>query len=185
MEISYHGFEPGKKNVKRSDYGFNSKIDNLQAAIGLERMKYLGLQNFKRFYLAKRYIDQLQTLEDEGYIKLPKLTDDHVWHLFPIRVVKGSRDELAEKLLEMGIETDVYYPILSHQHQTNLVSQKYKQTALPHTEKPYSNYSICRFTQVCRCKIRRKSSRGQSCYQIFHSIKAGASTATSAVDRLL
>ena len=49
MEISYHGFEAGKKNVKRSDYGFNSKIDNLQAAIGLERMKYLGLQNFKRF----------------------------------------------------------------------------------------------------------------------------------------
>lgn len=135
MEISYHGFEPGKKNVKRSDYGFNSKIDNLQAAIGLERMKYLGLQNFKRFYLAKRYIDQLKTLEDEGYIKLPKLTDDHVWHLFPIRVVKGSRDELAEKLLEMGIETDVYYPILSHQHQTNLVSQKYRQTELPHTEK--------------------------------------------------
>lgn len=135
MEISYHGFEAGKKNVKRSDYGFNSKIDNLQAAIGLERMKYLGLQNFKRFYLAKRYIDQLQTLEDEGYMKLPTLTDDHVWHLFPIRVLKGERDELAAKLLEMGIETDVYYPVLSHQHQTNLVSQKYRQTTLPHTEK--------------------------------------------------
>lgn len=135
MEISYHGFESGKKNVKRSDYGFNSKIDNLQAAIGLERMKYLGLQNFKRFYLAKKYIEQLQVLEEEGYIKLPKLTDDHVWHLFPIRVLKGDRDEMAEQLLELGIETDVYYPILSHQHQTNLVSKKYKQTTLPQTEK--------------------------------------------------
>lgn len=68
-------------------------------------------------------------------MKLPTLTDDHVWHLFPIRVLKGERDELAAKLLEMGIETDVYYPVLSHQHQTNLVSQKYRQTTLPHTEK--------------------------------------------------
>ena len=73
-------------------------------------------------------------------MKLPKLTDDHVWHLFPIRVLKGDRDELAAKLLEVGIETDVYYPVLSHQHQTNLVSQKYRQTTLPHTEKAAQHY---------------------------------------------
>ena len=118
-------------------------------------------------------------------MKLPTLTDDHVWHLFPIRVLKGERDELAAKLLEMGIETDVYYPVLSHQHQTNLVSQKYRQTTLPHTEKLRSNYFTCRFIQECRCKIRRRSSRGSSCYQVFHSIKTAESAEESAVDRLL
>ncbi|EOP73736.1 hypothetical protein KOW_00250, partial [Bacillus cereus VDM006] len=38
-QYSYHGFEVDKKNKKVLDFGFNSKIDNLQAAIGLERIK--------------------------------------------------------------------------------------------------------------------------------------------------
>lgn len=35
------------KNKKVLDFGFNSKIDNLQAAIGLERIKYLSYNNLK------------------------------------------------------------------------------------------------------------------------------------------
>ena len=52
------------KNKKVLDFGFNSKIDNLQAAIGLERIKYLSYNNLKGAYLAQRYIRELKDLED-------------------------------------------------------------------------------------------------------------------------
>ena len=74
------------KNKKVLDFGFNSKIDNLQAAIGLERIKYLSYNNLKRAYLAQRYIRELKDLEDRELIKLPTMTEDNVWHLFRLEL---------------------------------------------------------------------------------------------------
>ncbi len=41
-------------------------------------------------------------------MKVGKLTDDDVWDLLGMRVVKGEGDEVGGKLVEMGIERDVY-----------------------------------------------------------------------------
>lgn len=85
-------------------------MDNLQAAIGLERMKYLSLNNFKRLFLADRYITQLAELQNKGFIELPELSEDHVWHLFPIKVRTEDRADIMTKLNEdFGVQTDVYY----------------------------------------------------------------------------
>ena len=65
MEYMYHGFELNQKNKKAADYGFNAKIDNLQAAIGLARMKYLSLNNLKRFIFSRWLSAHLQQYEDE------------------------------------------------------------------------------------------------------------------------
>lgn len=94
----------------------------MQAAIGLERIKYLSCNNLKRAYLAQRYIRELKDLEDRELIKLPMMTEDNVWHLFPIRIENGRRDELKNKLYQMyNIETDIYYPVLSHMQNTKWV----------------------------------------------------------------
>ncbi|WP_255285605.1 DegT/DnrJ/EryC1/StrS aminotransferase family protein, partial [Bacillus wiedmannii] len=134
-QYSYHGFEIDKKNKKVLDFGFNSKIDNLQAAIGLERIKYLSYNNLKRAYLAQRYIRDLKELEDRELIKLPKMTEDNVWHLFPIRVENGRRDELKNKLYQLyNIETDIYYPVLSHKQNTKRVKENDLQKNILNTE---------------------------------------------------
>lgn len=134
-QYSYHGFEVDKKNKKVLDFGFNSKIDNLQAAIGLERMKHLSYNNFKRVFLAQRYINNLKELIDKELIQLPEMTEDNVWHLFPIRVKNGKRDELKKKLKQLyNIETDIYYPVLAHKQNTSLVKDIYINTNLINTE---------------------------------------------------
>ncbi|PRT05065.1 3-oxo-glucose-6-phosphate--glutamate aminotransferase [Bacillus wiedmannii] len=134
-QYSYHEFEIDKKNKKVLDFGFNSKIDNLQAAIGLERIKYLSYNNLKRAYLAQRYIRDLKELEDRELIKLPMMTEDNVWHLFPIRVENGRRDELKNKLYQMyNIETDIYYPVLSHKQNTKWIKENDLQNNILNTE---------------------------------------------------
>lgn len=134
-QYSYHAFEIDKKNKKVLDFGFNSKIDNLQAAIGLERIKYLSYNNLKRAYLAQRYIRDLKELEDRELIKLPMITEDNVWHLFPIRVENGRRDELKNKLYQLyNIETDIYYPVLSHKQNTKWIKENDLQNNILSTE---------------------------------------------------
>jgi len=135
QQYSYHGFEVDKKNVKVLDFGFNAKIDNVQAAIGLERMKFLSYNNFKRAFLAKRYILNLKGLVDRELIHTPNFTEDNVWHLFPIRVKNGQRDDLREKLKRVfNVETDIYYPVLSHKQDNHLVKLHYAGIHLSNTE---------------------------------------------------
>jgi 3-dehydro-glucose-6-phosphate---glutamate transaminase len=139
MQYSYHGFEVDVKNKKSINYGFNSKMDNLQAAIGLQRIKHLSLNNFKRLFLADRYINNLEVLHKKGLIELPTLTEDNVWHLFPIKIKTGDRDDVMKRMKEkFGVETDIYYPILSHKQNTSLVKKSYREVKLMNTEMVHS-----------------------------------------------
>ncbi|MBB6449727.1 3-dehydro-glucose-6-phosphate--glutamate transaminase [Geomicrobium halophilum] len=135
--LSYHGFSVGEKNVKETKYGFNARMDNFQAAIGLERFKYLTLNNFKRSLLAKRYIEKLNILEKEGKISLPENTYDHVWHLFSIRVHHNQRNSIKQRIQDnYKVQTDVYYPYLSHQQ--NISYLQNKRQSLSNTELVHS-----------------------------------------------
>ena len=137
------------KNKKVLDFGFNSKIDNLQAAIGLERIKYLSYNNLKRAYLAQRYIRNLKELEDRELIKLPTMTEDNVWHLFPIRVENGRRDELKNKLYQLyNIETDIYYPVLSHKQNTKWIKENDLQKICSIQSKFIKKYYIYLYIQI-------------------------------------
>lgn len=118
-------------------------MDNLQAVIGLEQIKYLSLKNFKRLFLADRYITRLGELQSKGLIELPELKEDHVWHLFLIKIKTEERDGVLTKLKEQfGIQTDVYYPILSHRQNTPLVKDKYSKIQLINTEMAHSQPGI-------------------------------------------
>ena len=99
MRNHYKG-KPGK-------YGFNSRMDNLQAAILNVRFRYLRESLEKRRLCAVMYNDNLFQLP----IVLPKYRDGRVWQDYVIRT--KHRDALYDFLKEQGVETmknDYHFP---------------------------------------------------------------------------
>lgn len=95
-----------KKNQNKY-IGYNSRLDELQAALLNVKLPHLNTENQRRRHIAKTYIDQIQS----SYVKLPPcdtLAED-AWHLFVIQT--AYRDQLQQYLLQNGIETQIHYPI--------------------------------------------------------------------------
>jgi len=90
--------------------GFNSRLDELQAAFLREKLKKLDEWNSRRKVIAAEY---LRALSGCGFI-LPVVPDwaDPVWHLFVVR--SANRDGLQVELNEAGISTMIHYPIPPH-----------------------------------------------------------------------
>lgn len=93
--------------------GVNSRLDEMQAAMLRVKLKYLDDEVDKRREIANYY---LENIKNENII-LPtvRADDNHVWHLFVIRVSK--RDELQKYLLDNGIQTLIHYPIPPHKQE--------------------------------------------------------------------
>ncbi|HOX59473.1 MAG TPA: DegT/DnrJ/EryC1/StrS family aminotransferase [Candidatus Paceibacterota bacterium] len=91
--------------------GFNSRLDELQAAFLRVKLRHLGEWNARRKAVADAYLHALGSLP--GVI-LPFVPDyaDPVWHLFVIR--HPQRDALQQKLAGAGIGTLIHYPIPPH-----------------------------------------------------------------------
>jgi len=91
--------------------GFNSRLDELQAAFLIEKLKVLDKQNEKRRKIASIYLERLACFEG---IKLPIIPDsaEPVWHQFIIR--HKNRDDLINNLRKAGIGTMIHYPIPPH-----------------------------------------------------------------------
>jgi dTDP-4-amino-4,6-dideoxygalactose transaminase len=90
--------------------GWNTRLDEIQAAILRVKLKNLDLDNSRRIQLAKRYSEGLYDLE----IALPVVHKDavHVYHLYVIRV--KERDALQAYFHSKGIGTAVHYPVPVH-----------------------------------------------------------------------
>lgn len=90
--------------------GYNSRLDELQAAILRVKLRYLEQWNDKRKYLAYRYNYMLKDLP----LFTPKEVNDikHVYHLYIVQ--SEVREELIKHLNNNGIATGVYYSIPLH-----------------------------------------------------------------------
>ena len=88
--------------------GVNSRLDELQAAFLIEKLKFLDAENSARSKIAIQYMDGLR---GNVNVVLPSVisTANPVWHLFVIRCQK--RDALAKYLADNNIETLIHYPI--------------------------------------------------------------------------
>ena len=109
---------------------YNSRLDNLQAAILSVKLKYLDGWNKKRQQNALIYNELLKDLPVTIPYKLDNV--EHVYHLYVIRTEK--RDELAEYLKTNGISTGLHYPIPIHL-QRAYKDLNYKIGDFPVTEK--------------------------------------------------
>jgi dTDP-4-amino-4,6-dideoxygalactose transaminase len=89
------------------EFGVNSRLDEMQAAILRTRLGYLPGWTADRRALARRY---RAALRDARTIAIPRQFDEgHVYHLFPVRA--ASRDAVQGALRDAGIETLIHYPV--------------------------------------------------------------------------
>ena len=88
------------------EFGVNSRLDELQAAILRARLHWLPRWTAERRALAARYRERLAGAPVEVP---PELEAGHVYHLFP--VLSPRRDALQEHLKARGIETLIHYPV--------------------------------------------------------------------------
>lgn len=91
--------------------GFNSRLDNLQAAILSIKLPKLDEWTERRREIAERYNRALKDV-----VLIPKEQDKgkHVYHLYVIRIGREKRDIVLNSLNENGIESRVYYPLPLH-----------------------------------------------------------------------
>jgi len=91
--------------------GFNSRIDELQAAFLRVKLRKLDDWNERRRRIASIYCAELS---GHASLELPMIPDwaTPVWHLYVIK--HPRRDELQKHLAERGIQTLIHYPIPPH-----------------------------------------------------------------------
>jgi dTDP-4-amino-4,6-dideoxygalactose transaminase len=91
-------------------HGWNSRLDELQAALLCVRLKHLEADNARRREIARAYRAALSPLDLRG----PRCTDEDVGaeHLFVVR--HPRRDALRDVLRARGVETAVQYPVPCH-----------------------------------------------------------------------
>ncbi|PWA08408.1 transcriptional regulator [Pueribacillus theae] len=113
--------------------GYNSRLDELQAAILNVKFKKLNEFNSMRRAHASYYTEHLNELSPH-YVKTPieKEGNYHVYHQYTLRV--EHRDELQSYLKEKGIDSMVYYPIPLHV-QPVFKSLGYQEGDFPEAEK--------------------------------------------------
>ena len=92
------------------NFGYVSRMDNLQAAILNYRLKKLDEIIYRRRQNAQYYLEYIET--GEVFIPLEKEYEFNTYHTFVIQVKK--RNELKEFLLKQGIEAAIHYPTPIH-----------------------------------------------------------------------
>jgi len=100
-----------KKKYYNEVKGFNSRLDELQAAFLRVKLKKLDEWNDRRRRLAALYLTELGGAENLTLPFVPEWAEP-AWHLFVVRHPK--RDALQQKLAAAGIGTLIHYPVPPH-----------------------------------------------------------------------
>jgi dTDP-4-amino-4,6-dideoxygalactose transaminase len=136
--------------------GYNSRLDEMQAAVLRVKLRYLDSENEKRREVAKIYSENIQN----NAIRLPAVynpglsTQDplsHVWHLYVVMTEK--RDLLQRTLADKGIETLIHYPIPPH---LQAAYREWNNDAYPFTEKLHREVLSLPISQVMQIETVRQ-----------------------------
>lgn len=136
--LASHGM---KRRYFHEEIGWNSRLDTIQAAVLLVKLRYIDAWNSQRRERAQTYADlfrkaglaESEIYPDHGVILPyvdPRATP--VFHQFVIRVQR--RDQLKTFLAEQGIGSEIYYPVPLHL-QKALRRLGYAEGAFPEAER--------------------------------------------------
>ncbi|KQW38250.1 pyridoxal-5'-phosphate-dependent protein [Rhizobacter sp. Root404] len=112
------------------ELGMNSRLDEIQAALLSERLKWLEPFTERRRAIAARYDAGIDNPRVRS-LAPARQPQAHVHHLYV--VCCEARAELARHLGEHGIQTHIHYPVPAHR-QVPFVSLRRDPRGLPHTE---------------------------------------------------
>ncbi|MEL7543792.1 MAG: DegT/DnrJ/EryC1/StrS family aminotransferase [Pseudomonadota bacterium] len=110
--IRVHGKGNGKYDNVR--IGVNGRLDTVQAAVLLEKLKIFTDEVERRNAIAARYTE---ALEKKPGLVVPRVLEGYtsVWAQYTLRIESGQRDAFAHDLKEQGVPTAIYYPKPVHQ----------------------------------------------------------------------
>jgi perosamine synthetase len=125
--IRQHGM---RRRYYHDELGFNFRMTDVHAAIGLAQLGKLEKFNAARIANAAYFNEHLEGVitptVPEGY--------RHVYHQYTVRAPEGRRDALMAHLKENGIGFGVYYPVPIHK-QTYYVKELGYDQSLPEAER--------------------------------------------------
>lgn len=87
-------------------WGYNSRLDEIQAAVALEKLSYLDEWNGMVREIAERYTEALSHL-----VQVPVVanSNESVFHNYIVRT--DDRDALRSHLTACGVDTRIHYPV--------------------------------------------------------------------------
>jgi len=124
--LRQHGM---RKRYYHDELGYNFRMTDIHAAIGLAQLKKLEKFNAQRQANAKFLSQNLKG------VVTPHIPEGqtHVFHQYTVRVPGGKRDSLRTDLQEHEVASEVYYPVPIHK-QSFYVSDLGFKDSLPETE---------------------------------------------------
>lgn len=116
-----------REKYQHISFGYNSRLDEMQAAVLLVKLKHLDKWNSRRREIAQRYNELLRNAKvvtpyEARYAK-------HVYYLYVIRV--SDRSKLQQYLTKAGIHTQIHYPTPVHRQRA---FSEFNSLSLPVTE---------------------------------------------------
>jgi dTDP-4-amino-4,6-dideoxygalactose transaminase len=101
-----------RERYHHPDFGLNSRLDELQAAILATRLHWLEQFSKRRREIAKSYHSSIRNPKIE-LLAPPRSEESHVHHLFVVRC--KERDRLLQHLKDQSITSLIHYPVPIHQ----------------------------------------------------------------------
>jgi dTDP-4-amino-4,6-dideoxygalactose transaminase len=110
--LRVHGEGRGKYDCVR--VGLNGRLDTIQAAVLMEKLRIFPEEILARERVARRYSAGLADVAT-----VPRLASgsSSVWAQYTIRLASGRRDGLAAALKAQGIPTAIHYPVPLHRQE--------------------------------------------------------------------
>jgi dTDP-4-amino-4,6-dideoxygalactose transaminase len=124
----------GVRKYYHSVVGYNSRLDELQAAILRVKLGHLADWNEGRRRNAAAYENDFIAAGLSGFVRTPTVLPgrDHIYHQYVIRCQR--RDELKAHLAAKGIGTEIYYPVSLHEQEC-FAYLGYRPSDFPHSRK--------------------------------------------------
>lgn len=98
-----HGW---KKKYFPEMLGYNSRLDEMQAAVLRVKLKHVDEWNNRRREIAHEYTRRIASFGLQGPVEAPDRS--HVYHLYMVRF--AGRERVQQALKEAGVACEVYYP---------------------------------------------------------------------------
>lgn len=94
------------------EIGFNSRLDEIQAAVLSIKLRHIDEYNEGRRTNAERYRNELAVPAIQTPVELPEAK--HVYHQYTIRIKERDRDAVKERLDREQVSSMIYYPVPLH-----------------------------------------------------------------------